>query len=303
MTLQDSFIQAIKKINEYSNSGRIIPETDGNYMDYRLRMPGFANDAQMKIAQFIPIPAVKSISQPQIPNLLGLHNGWDIELLLPDKGDKVYSAMGAKSFYIEVDRPCTITIEEGPNILKTIQHAEKGFTAYKGNLTPLGNGMITMKVSSTQPVQIKNRALFAYSFGTDEDVPTYQPYIPYTLESYMDFDKVYRAYDQRQLAEWSDYKKPTKEGKIYLNWFLDGEFTVHYFRLPTVIDDKTDLNYEYEVDKRVHNIIPYFIGGMVTDEFATRELLLSEFDNLLANVSRELTTPVFTEIQNVYGGW
>lgn len=304
MKLKESFILALQKINEYSNNGSIISLSSGNQQDYLLRMPGFANDAQMKIAQFVKIPAVKTVTQPQIPNLLGDQDGWDIELCLPDS-PKVYTAKGAKSYHIEVDRPCTITIEENGNILKTMTAVDiSKFTQYKGNINPVSqDSNIVMRVVCEQPVQVKNRAMFAYNFITDNQVPDYKPYIPYTLENYMEFDKITRAYDRLQLNEWSDFKKPSKDPVIYLNWFLNGEFYIHYFRLPSVIDDKTPDEYEYEVDKRTHQLIPYFIGGMVADKAGIKINLLDEFDNMLANISRESKTPSTDRIQTVYGMW
>lgn len=300
MKLKESFIQALQKINEYSNNGSLISMTSGNQQDYLLRMPGFANDAQMKIAQFVKIPSVKTVSQPQIPNLLG--DGWDIDLCLLE-APRIYVAAGAKSYHLEVDRPCTITIEENGSVLKTINVVGIAqFTQYKGNVNPVGNNTtITMRVTCTQPVQVKNRALFAYIFGTDLQVPDYKPFIPYTLDNYLEFNKITRAYDNRQLQEWSDFKKPTKEGILYLNWYLNGEFNFHYYRLPSVIDSTTSDDYVYEVDLKTHFLIPYYIGGRVADNANIRNTLLDEFDNMLANLSREPITPTSAQIQTVYG--
>lgn len=305
MNLGEAKVRAIQLINEYSNNGQLISPSSGNYQDYALRMPGLANDAQMEIARYIKISAVYSISQPQIPNLLGIHNGWDIDLYLPDQGDKVYSAVGAKSFYVEVDRPCTILLKEGANILKQIDVSGiTKFTAYKGNITPSSStATVTMTITGNYPVQIKNRALFAYSFPTDDDVPTYQPYVPYDMpEDYMGFEKVMRAYDQRQLMEWNDYKQ-LKNGKtIAINWFLNGQFDIYYFKRPTAITDSTPDTYEFEIDEEAQVLIPYYMGGHVimSERQDIGVALINEYNKRLANLSAELASPNAERIYTVY---
>lgn len=304
MNLGEVKEKVIKLINEYSNNGTLIPKTKGNYQDYVLRVPDLSNDAQMEIARFIKIPAVHSLTQYPIQNLLGMHAGFDMEQYLPGI-DKTYSAIGAKSYYFEVDRPCTVYVEVNGISVKQIDVADiLKFTGYKGNIDSGDNDTVQLRFTGDYPYVIRNRALFQYKFQTDDDVPTYKAYVPYELpDDYMELDKIYRWYDQRQYTVLPGDYKLTGRKTVELNWFTNGQFDIHYFKLPTVIDASTDDSYEFEVEIQAQYLIPYYAAAIVVmdENQAIGTLLLNQYQNRLANLSGTYTANTIGEITDVKG--
>ncbi len=302
MNFGQSKVQAIQLIKEYSKKGILIDTAGGNYQDYILQMSPLANAAQMEIAQYVKIPSVKSVTQNPIPNLINLLNEFDMAQYLPDK-PLSYEVVGAKSYSFEVDRPCTVYIKENGVTLKQIDVIGiNKFTNYKGNINSTG-GTIRMEFAGSYPYTTRFRALFKYAYATDADVPAYGSFVPYDMPTdYMEFDKIIRWYDQRQLQETSEYLK-TEDKKVYINWFLTGQFDIHYFKRPTEITSATLDTYEYEIDPKAHHLIPYYIGAFACDESKSnvKSLLLGEYKTKLSNISNQSVTPVAQQIQNIYG--
>jgi hypothetical protein len=293
MTLGEAKRKALKLLNEYSTNGTPIPPTNGSYKDYELRMNDVANDAQMEIARFIKIPAVYSITHYPPENLLGLHAGFKIEQYLPGN-DKEYVGTGARSYSFEVDRPSTIYIEECVNGVWTqlneiIATNISSFTVFKGNLTISDpNNPVRLRFTGSYPYLIRHRALFKYNYPSDEEVPTYKAFVPYELpDDYMEFDKILRWYDDRQYQPLTGDYRLTGKKTIEINWFLTGQFDIHYFKLPSVIDDNTSDDYEFEIDLQAQNLIPYYMAAHVGfDEKQTVSTFLqNQYENKLANLS------------------
>jgi hypothetical protein len=328
MILSEFITKVIKLLNSYSNNGSLISTSNGNYQDYLLRIRALADDCQKEVAKFVKIQKIHSITQNPIINLLGLHTGFDIVQHFPSDG-KSYTAQAAKSFHFEADRPCTLTFEESADGVTWTALA--GFydvggvdTAFTGTVSIASNttftavkGLLTLSVatnyaritpSSSYVFNSRNRALFGYTFSSCANVPDYKPYVPYTLpDDFMEFDKLVREYDQRQLMEWSDYKRISK-GVYGVNWFLNGQFNFHYFKVPTTIDDSTATTYEFEVDEVAQTIIPYFVAGtilMTMEESQTAAaFLINRYDSKLANLSNDrVSESPGTTVNIVQGEW
>jgi hypothetical protein len=293
MNLGQAKKKAFKLLNEYSTNGTPITSANGSYQDYALRMNDVANDAQMEIARFIKIPAVHQITHYPPENLLGLHAGFGIEQYNPGM-DKSYVGTGAQSYYFEVDRPCTVYIEELRGgtwtELKEITITNiSSFTGYKGNLTLTStSNPVRLRFTGDYPYLIRHRALFKYNYPSDDAVPVYKAFIPYDLPSdFMEFDKIMRWFDDRQYQPMTSDFKFTGKKTIEINWFLNGQFDMHYFRLPAVIDDETPDTYEFEIDPQAQNLIPYYIAAHTGfDEKQTISTFLqNQYENKLANLS------------------
>lgn len=309
MNLSEFIIKVIKMLNSYSNNGNLISTSSGNYQDYVLRIRSLADDCQKEVSKFVHICKKHPITQSPITNLLGLHVGFDKVQHLPGV-TTYYNASGARSFYFEADRPCTWTFEESTdNVVWTplagTYDVNGVDTAFNGTIDVTGNtsykaikGLLTLtktyvrvSPSSLYVFNSRNRALFGYTYPTCADVPDYKPYVPYTLPSnFMELDKIVREYDQRQMTEWSDYKKIEK-GVYALNWFSDGQFTFHYFATPTTIDDDTPTTYEFEVDEMAQTLISYYVAGTILmtaeESQAAAAFLINRYDNKLANLSND----------------
>lgn len=318
-------VYAMQHIKNYSNRGTPILITDTNYQDYILSMPPAANTAQMELCKISKIPGQTKISQNPIDNLLGLL-GFDEKQHFPGTDD-TYIGPGAKSFSIEVDKPCTIYFDEYISgiwtpLSGTYSLSSGTPSAFIGSITVTGNtsftnyrGLLTiasasndirMKIVTLYPMKSRYRALFAYPFATAVEVPWYRAYIPYDLASnYMEFHKMYREYDQRQFQEHSDYILKNDK-KIYLNWFLTGEFIVDYWIYPTEITNSVLDTYEFEVGVDAQSCIPWYMGAYAVMADANGKALgiqlLNQYYTLRDSIKINTNTSP-SEIIDTTGGW
>jgi hypothetical protein len=323
MTLGEAIVTAIQHCNEYSNSGELIAATDPNYQDLALRMKPLADTSQQEIAGVEKISGKVSISQNQIPNQLGLY-AFDEVQHFPG-AEASYTAAGSKSFSIEVDGDCTIYFDEEISGVWTALSGTYSLdggaaTAFSGSIAITGlsaatlqeyknyRGLLTiasalnqvrMKVIPTYPMKSMHRALFAYSFPTAVKVPHYIAFIPYDLPvNCKEFNLMMRRFDQRQYEENKDYKL-TPDNKIHLNWFLTGQFDIHYWKKPTKITKDTADSYEFEVSEKAQAAIPWFMGGyaIYPTNRALGNRLIQQYYTLVSNLETPKTN-TSTEIQN-----
>jgi hypothetical protein len=102
--------------------------------------------------------------------------------------------------------------------------------------------------------------------------------------------------------EWNDYKQLRNGKTIAINWFLDGQFDIYYFKRPAEINDSTPDTYEFEIDKEAHVLIPYYVGGHVimSERQDIGTALLNEYNKRLANLSAELALPNAERVYTIY---
>jgi hypothetical protein len=280
MDLATSQVTAVQHMNEYSTGGNLISVTDGNYKDLIYRMPPLANTAQQELAKVCRIPGKYSISRNVIPNLLPLTD-YDEKQHFPGT-DLSYTGAGAKSFSIEVDGDCSIYFDEqvsGAWTALSGTYSKDGGTAtaftgsipvtgltsfsnYRGLLTiASASNSVRMKVVATYPLKSRYRALFAYTFATALTVPHLMAYVEYDLPAdCVEFYKMYRASDQRQYKENSDFIL-SPDNKVHINYSLNGQFDIHYWKKPTVITNSTATTYEFEVTEDAQALIPWFMAA------------------------------------------
>lgn len=296
MNYGDSKSKATKLINEYSNKGAIVSDTKN--ADYLLRFPDAAQSAQMEIATVKKIHAVYNFSQNAITPLGGRFSGFDeVQFLGDDYQNDV--GQGAKAYYFEVDKQSTVYIEEETSTgvwtnlsTITVPNTVTYFTAYKGLITPsVATNNVRLRFSGTYPYNIRNRALWAYTFASASEVPDYRPYVKYTLPTNaMEIKKIIQETENRQYGSLSDY---FVEGKttIVVNYYYVGSFRVEYFQYPTTIDSTTLDSFDFELDKEAQELIPYKMGGQaMLDDKETRSfgvILLNQYQSMLANLSTE----------------
>lgn len=292
----------IKILNSYSNSGQLIPATDGNVKDYIFRFPELANICQFEIATTAKyIHKVKRISQNPVPNQLpNALNKFDVvQHLGTDLTDMV--AQGAKSYYFEVDNVADIYIEEERTsgvwtVLKTINHATpKGqYTAYKG-FTGCTNTSYNVRVrfSGSYPYNVRNRALFAYLFPTEDDIPVYERYVKYTMPS--DFYLLNRVVNKGNQMTYTNTIDWQFEGRnvIAVNYFLVGSIDIFYYAYPATIPDNVADDYEFEIDEEACQAMPYFVASQVLlDDPMNKSVgdkLYTIYQGKLANMTNAVT--------------
>ncbi|MBS4173472.1 hypothetical protein [Bacillus sp. FJAT-49736] len=303
MNLGEAKKKALSLMAEYSVDGVQIP--DGENADYLNRMNRFADISQKEIAQVKKIHAVYHIAHNTIKPLQGLLQGFDLKQYTPGS-DLIDVYPGVKAYYFEVDNLADIYIEE--NIggtwtpLVTINNTVKGiFTAYKGLVNASNpSNQVRLRFSGDYVYNIRNKALYGYTFPTAEDVPIYRPYVKYEMPSdFMELQKVVQESDPRVYKEMIAY---FWEGKrtFVLNYYETGSFEIHYYRYPSDITLATPDTYEFEVDIEAQELIPFFMASKaIFDENQTFSIqLLNEYQTKLSRLYTQDDFGITTITQN-----
>lgn len=288
MNLSEVKDKALSLMAEYSIDGVEISAAEN--ADYLNRMNRFCDISQKEVAQVKKIHAVFSISQNPVKSQIGLLQGFEIKQHLTT--DIIDEQIGTKAYYFEVDNVATIYIEEltsaGWVVLETIQNTVKRqFTAYKGLITASSpSNKIRIRYSGLYPYNIRNRAMYEYSFPTASDVIDYRPYVKYQVPSdFMEIQRVMETADPRVYRNMIDYYWEGRNTFV-VNYYYAGSFDIHYYRYPTTITKDTPATYELEVDVQAQEAIPFFIASRcLMDENPTLAIqLMNEYQTKLSRL-------------------
>lgn len=298
-TKGDCMALFLRILDEATKKGVDLPSTKN--ADYRDKFNYFLDGAQKYIAGLIKIPAVYQITQNPIPNLLGLLQGFDIKQYLPGT-DIILTSTGAKSYYFEMDNVGSALIKVNGTTVTTINNTEKRkFTAYKGNIVATDTDTVTITFTGSYPFNIRNTAMYKYSFPLDSDVPDYTPYTTYNMPTdFMSFDVAIIKTDPRVYQAYTAYKWENSK-KIVLNYYDKGSFDIHYFKYPADISptalDSTPLEVE---DKAIELVVLQAgIKATAADNPSLSSWLRSLYIEQVQNVvNAEL--PTDNRIQTVY---
>lgn len=305
MNLGEAKRKALSLMAEYSVDG--VPIPDGENADYLNRMHRFADMAQKELAQVKKIHAVYHISNNPVHPQQGLLRSFDLLQHLPGN-DIVDQYPGSKAYYFEVDNIADIYIEEstpaGWKPVVTINNTSKGqFKAYRGLIKASNpNADIRLRFSGQYVYNIRNKALYAYAFPTDEDVPIYRPYVLYEMPAdFMELNKIVQQTDPRNYKEMVAYHWEGKRTFV-INYYETGSIDIHYYRYPTTITAQTPDTYEFEVDIDAQEAIPFFMGAhAILDENQTLAIqLLNEYQVKMSRLYTRDDLGITTITQN-YG--
>jgi hypothetical protein len=286
-------------IDEYSKKGvDIAPSKNA---DYRTKFNQFLDSAQKYIAGIIKIPAVFTVTQNAVQNMEGLFNGFDIELILPDK-PKVYTFTGCKSMYFEVDNVCTVVIKVNGVTIETISNTVKRqFTAYKRLTGATSTDTVEITFSSLYPFNKRNTGFYAYAFPLEADVPEYQPFLTYDMPSdFLEFDSIIIKSDPRIYQSYIAHKWENNK-KIVLNYYDKGSFDIHYYRYPAYIAPDAPDNTILEVEEKAFELVALQCAIMATaaDNPSLSSWIRSLYVEKIQNVSQK-EQPIENKIQTVF---
>lgn len=293
---------ALKLINSYSADGTTLPVADN--ADFQLAIVDFINVAYFKAIDYDKIPAVYSFTQNPIPNLLGTDTAFNLTQHLAT--DLTYEAAGAKAYYFEVDGQGTVYIEEKIagvwTTLATITApgTVTSFTEYKG-LIAAGDvtNSIRLRFSGAYPYNIRNRALYGYTFPSAGAVPQFKPYMKYALPAdYISLNKIVRNADDRLHQSVSAY---WVEGNFFvLNYFDLGSYDIHYYKRPGPLVNDADIP---EIRAQNHRYLAYQAAGewlMANGRQTDGIVRMNQFDAFMREMSPNLDE-MSDSISNVTG--
>jgi hypothetical protein len=98
------------------------------------------------------------------------------------------------------------------------------------------------------------------------------------------------------VSDYRYYDYNIRDGYFIVGSNAPQNYTLHYFRYPTTITDNTPNNYVFEVDGFTHEIIPFYIGGMLLtsaseDTGLSGKLLNMYYSKLSSLYNRENAFP------------
>lgn len=287
----------LRYLDTATKKGVAIP--DNKKADYVDKFNYFLNDAQMYVAQQIKIPSEINITQNPVPVLEG--SKFDLQQYLPDESI-VFTAVGVKSYYIEMDGVGTCTININGALFRTINNtAKKIFTAYKANTGASSTDTVTLTFTGSYPYNIRNIGMFGYAFPTDADVPDYTPHVVYDMpDDFLEFDNIINKTDPRIYEAYIAYKWENSK-KVILNYDDKGSFDIHYFAKPTEISPTDGDSTEMSVDDKAIDLVVLQAGirSTVADNPSLSNLLRSLYLEVIQNISNENKIPQ-TAVQTVY---
>lgn len=298
-TKGDCIALYLRYLDSATKKGVALPITKN--ADYRDKFSFFLNEAQIYISSLIKIPAVFTITQNPIPNLLGLLQGFDMIQYLPGT-PKVLTTTGCKSFYLELDNIGTVTVAVNGTTVQTLTNTlKRQFTPYKANTGASSGDIVTITFTGLYPYNIRNTALYGYAFPTDADVPDYTPMLSYDMPSnFMSFDNVMLKSDPRSYEAYLAYKWESTK-KVLLGYYDKGSFNVYYYAYPTTILS-TDLDTVLmSVEDKAIDLVVLQAGIMATasDNSSLSSWLRSLYIEKVQNITNDSTVSD-TSITTVY---
>lgn len=282
----------LKLVNSYSSDGVTLPLSDTS--DIRLAFNDFLNTAYFKAIEFDKIESVYSFTQNVIPNLLNVYSSFDLVQHLDT--DYIVSAIGVKSYTLEVDHPATIYIEESisgvwTNLATLAITGITSFTEYKGLVTPSSaTNSVRIRFSGLYIYNIRRIAMYGYTFSSVSDIPSFKPYMKYPLpDDYIKMNKIVRNSDSRLHEEMIDYR--IEKRNLVINYFYSGSFDAYYFSRPVPLVLDTDIPL---IQAQHHYYLAYFAAGewlIANGRQADGVLRINQFDNFIHELK-----PVIDEV-------
>lgn len=286
-------------LDEATKKGIELPATKN--ADYRSKFNELLYQSLKYIAGIIKIPAVFQVTQNPVPNQLGLLKEFDIQQYLPGN-NKVYTQTGTKSYYFEVDNIGTIIVAVNGATVKTIENTVKRvFTAHKFNTGATSTDTVAITFTGAYPYNIRNIALYAYAFPTDDDIPEYTPYVEYDMPSnFMSFDSVVLKSDPRVYEMYKAYRWENNK-KVILEYYRKGSFDIHYFKYPAEILPTALDTVELEIEDKAVELVALDVAIKATaaDNASLSSWLRSIFIERVQNIANEEIAQE-TQITTIY---
>lgn len=304
----------LKLLNQWSISGNLIASTDENTLDMTLRFPAFLNKYLQEIATTAKyIHKKHSISQNPIPNLLSNSLNCFNIVQHTDADITTMVAKGAKTYHFDVDNVASWVIEEErttdvwTELSSASQSSPKGqYTKYKG-YTGVTDPSYNVRIRFTglYPYNIRNRALYAYTWPTVADIPDYEQYVIYDMPS--NYFKLNKIVQKGQCMLRDDTVDWYWEGRtqLALNYFLVGEIDIHYFAYPDVVPENVADEYILQLDEEACQAATY---GVACEVFRTdpqnksvSDKLFAVYQGKLGNMNNLVTTGSTSVKNGLYG--
>lgn len=274
-TVRQLFLKARVLLNEYTDDGVLIPESE--VIDMQKKSILLADLAQYELHKIGKLYNTFEFTNKPAPNLLGLFSSFDVIDFI---GTVQYypnstGIASAKAYYFEADGEGMVRVEENQSgvwttlTTITIPNTVTSPTAYKGLITPLlATNNIRLVFDGTTHYRHVNRALFSYPFAASR-IPSYRAWVKTEMPSnFQSRDQIIEETATRQYTNSIAYKW---EGwkDLYINYYFEGNVRVVYKPVPTpltLIDDVL------EIDDITAQGIVYYVAARLAP-FENKELV------------------------------
>jgi hypothetical protein len=285
-------------LDEYTKKGVTLPATKN--ADYVSKFNLLLSEAQIYIAGLVKIPEVFTVTHNPIPIQGNLTSHNTIQYL--PGTDRVFTNVGTKAYYFEMDNIGTVTIAVNGVTVKTIENtAKRKYTAYKGNTGAESTDTVVITFTGEYPYNIKNIAPYAYKFPTDDDVPVFDQYPGYDMPSdFMSFDTVTLRTDPRMYELYKAFKWENNT-RVILEGYKVGSFDIHYYKYPATILPTAADDTELEIEDKAFDLLVLHTGILATaaDNPTLSAYLRSIFIEKAQNVVGEMV-PQDSTVQTIY---
>lgn len=248
----------------FSADDRII--ADESTQGYIAAMPHCANEGLSLLAtagKFITKTA--KITQLDVKNLLANDLSNDIHEF---SSSFSYQTDEGQSYYFECSGIGMCTISVGGVVTETISLDEKYYKVYKGLISNASKDIVSFEFTTSYPMALKNVAVYAETFETEDDVPPFTDKVKYDMteiapDFYMiDPQGIYFEGAYQKYLQTSDfYQEGTKT--LILDRDMIGLFTIYYRAYPEQFTSETADDYELPIDPEVYALLPLYMASQL----------------------------------------
>ena len=287
----------------FSASGTTNP-TDESTVDYIAAMPYACNEALNLLStsgKFI----IKSFEIAHYP----------IDNLIDDDtvrkiSEYTYIGDGALSYYFEASGTGTCNIYVGDTLLSAVAISSTAYTSFKANIANAGGHTVKLVFAGTYPLCVKNVAMYAQTFTTDDSVQPFNKFIKYSIDSLVDdfyqLDDAEAYFEGAGEEKYIQIKDYFQEGNktIVLPRSMKGNFRIYYKAYPTQITSATEDSYILPIDPEVAVIIPLYMASQLykDDDNGIATSYRNEFEAAREALSNKANVPV-AESFTSESGW
>ena len=303
-TVRQLFLKARTLLDEYSDDGVLIPESE--VIDMQGKSILLADMGQKELYRIGKLYNTFEFYNKPAPNLLGLFSNFDIVDFIgtPQYYPSATGIAGAKAYYFEADGEGTVKVEENQSgvwvalVTIAIPSTITSPTAYKGLITPLSStNNIRLTFTGSTHYRHSNRCLFSYPFAVGK-IPDYRAWVKITMPSnFQSRDQIIEekstGYTNSIPYKWEGHKD------LYISYNFEGSVRVIYKPVPTpltLIDDVL------EIDDITAQGVVYYIAGKLAP-FENKELV-NFFESKYSEIKIENSRPqpaIESEITDFYG--
>jgi hypothetical protein len=304
--------RALQLLDQYSNGGQLISESDPNSKDFIQKFPAFVDEAQMEIATTAQqIPARKRLRVGMEKNLIATVPGEMIEIPKLDYASPsplyIGPVIGVQAFSFEYNGEITLHVQkETPSgsgnwvdvisMLETPVPTEYAYikkSLYESDISMYDNVRLSF-LQLLGPSYIRNVAMYGTLYGHESEIPKFGTEIEIQLP-----DLFFKMNKLTQNGKPLEYVQTSKD-TISIPRSKAGDVDLYYYTYPVALYDLAEPALgvsELSVSEEGARAIPHYLAAKCLafspQSQANAAWEMSQYQQKLANLQ---------PIQDIYSG-